>query len=120
MLLKACEVFVLKPIKILSIVAVFCSIFIIANRFKRENLLLSSVLSYSDYVNTRSVLLVRDLKNIDEFLNLSPFIIDKNAFGELLKKYECGKSFIDLSFQKLLKHKELQFLKYGFLSGHLD
>mgnify|MGYP000353794660 CR=1 FL=1 len=38
--------------------------------------------SYNDYVNTRSVLLVRDLKNIDNFLNLSPFIIDKNAFGD--------------------------------------
>jgi CRP-like cAMP-binding protein len=33
--------------------------------------------------------------------------IDKNEFRNLLKKYECGKSFIDLSFRKLLKHKEL-------------
>ena len=33
--------------------------------------------------------------------------IDKNEFRNLLKKYECGKSFIDISFRKLLKHKEL-------------
>lgn len=33
--------------------------------------------------------------------------IDKNSFRQILKKYECGKSFIDLSFQKLLKQKEL-------------
>jgi CRP-like cAMP-binding protein len=33
--------------------------------------------------------------------------IDKNEFRNLLKKYECGKSFINLSFRKLLKHKEL-------------
>ncbi len=34
-------------------------------------------------------------------------VIEKKAFRELLQRYECGKSFIDLSFQKLLKHKEL-------------
>ncbi|MDC7998386.1 Crp/Fnr family transcriptional regulator [Gilvibacter sediminis] len=34
-------------------------------------------------------------------------VIDKNSFRQILKKYECGKSFIDLSFQKLLKQKEL-------------
>lgn len=34
-------------------------------------------------------------------------VVDKNTFRELLSKYDCGKSFIDLSFHKLLKHKEL-------------
>ncbi|QKX06158.1 Crp/Fnr family transcriptional regulator [Aquimarina sp. TRL1] len=34
-------------------------------------------------------------------------VIDKNSFRNILKKYECGKSFIDLSFRKLLKQKEL-------------
>jgi CRP-like cAMP-binding protein len=34
-------------------------------------------------------------------------VIDKYSFRKILKKYECGKSFIDLSFQKLLKQKEL-------------
>ncbi|MDN3618232.1 MULTISPECIES: Crp/Fnr family transcriptional regulator [Polaribacter] len=33
--------------------------------------------------------------------------INKSAFRELLKEYDCGKSFIDLSFQQLLKQKEL-------------
>lgn len=40
--------------------------------------------------------------------------IDKKEFRELLVKYECGKSFIDLSFRKLLKHKEL--LEYNRLT----
>ncbi|MEO0570289.1 MAG: Crp/Fnr family transcriptional regulator [Bacteroidota bacterium] len=34
-------------------------------------------------------------------------VIDKEAFHQLLEKYQCGKSFIDLSFQKILKQKEL-------------
>jgi len=33
--------------------------------------------------------------------------IDKSNFIKLLNEYECGKSFIDLSFQRLLKNKEL-------------
>jgi CRP-like cAMP-binding protein len=33
--------------------------------------------------------------------------IDKIKFRESLEKYQCGKSIIDASFQKLLKHKEL-------------
>lgn len=33
--------------------------------------------------------------------------IEKSDFRKLLKEYECGKSFIDLSFQRLLKNKEL-------------
>lgn len=34
-------------------------------------------------------------------------VIDKKTFKELLAEYDCGKSFIDLSFQRLLKNKEL-------------
>jgi len=34
-------------------------------------------------------------------------VLDKNKFRNLLKKYDCGKSFIDLTFQKLLEQKEL-------------
>ncbi|NLR93800.1 Crp/Fnr family transcriptional regulator [Flammeovirga agarivorans] len=34
-------------------------------------------------------------------------VIDKELFRTILAKYDCGKSFIDLSFQKLLKQKEL-------------
>ncbi len=33
--------------------------------------------------------------------------IEREVFYELLEKYECGKSLINLSFRKLLKHKEL-------------
>ncbi|WP_412987392.1 Crp/Fnr family transcriptional regulator [Pontimicrobium sp. IMCC45349] len=39
--------------------------------------------------------------------NIELLVIDKYSFRKILKKYECGKSFIDLSFQKLLKQKEL-------------
>jgi len=38
--------------------------------------------TYDDFVSSRSVLLVKDLKNIDDHINLSPFVIDKNAFGD--------------------------------------
>lgn len=34
-------------------------------------------------------------------------VIEKDAFRKILKKYDCGQYFIDLSFQKLLKRKEL-------------
>lgn len=44
--------------------------------------------------------------------------IDREVFSELLKKYECGKSFIDLSFRKLLKHKEL--LEYNRITKTAD
>jgi CRP-like cAMP-binding protein len=39
--------------------------------------------------------------------NVELLSIDKNTFRELLNEYDCGKSFIDLSFQQLLKQKEL-------------
>jgi len=46
-------------------------------------------------------------KNQESLTKIELLCVQKKAFRELLKKYECGKSFIDLSFQKLLKHKEL-------------
>ncbi|WP_437372476.1 Crp/Fnr family transcriptional regulator [Maribacter litoralis] len=33
--------------------------------------------------------------------------IDKSSFRKLLNEYDCGKSFIELSFQRLLRNKEL-------------
>ena len=39
--------------------------------------------------------------------NLELLSIEKEAFMNLLDKYDCGKAFIDISFQKLLKQKEL-------------
>jgi CRP-like cAMP-binding protein len=35
-------------------------------------------------------------------------VISEKAFRELLSKYECGATFINLSFHKLLKQKEQQ------------
>lgn len=34
-------------------------------------------------------------------------VVQKTAFRQLLNKYQCGQSFIEMSFQRLLKHKEL-------------
>ncbi|MFT5833393.1 MAG: hypothetical protein ACI97N_001020 [Cognaticolwellia sp.] len=38
--------------------------------------------SYNKFVDSRSVILVRDLIDVSDYLNLSPFIVDKNAFGD--------------------------------------
>ena len=38
--------------------------------------------SYEKFVDSRSVILVKDLNDVTDFLNLSPFIVDKNAFGD--------------------------------------
>lgn len=38
--------------------------------------------TYDVFVDSRSVILVKDLINVGDYLNLSPFIIDKNAFGD--------------------------------------
>jgi len=57
-------------------------------------------------------------KNQESLTTIELLCIDKKAFRELLKKYECGKSFIDLSFQKLLKHKEL--LEYNRITKTAD
>lgn len=46
-------------------------------------------------------------KNQETLNDVTLLVIDKVSFRQVLKKYECGKSFIDLSFQKLLKQKEL-------------
>ncbi|WP_298544143.1 Crp/Fnr family transcriptional regulator [uncultured Aquimarina sp.] len=57
-------------------------------------------------------------KNQESLTKVELLCIDKKAFRELLKKHECGKSFIDLSFQKLLKHKEL--LEYNRITKTAD
>ena len=33
--------------------------------------------------------------------------IERKPFFDLLKKYQCGKSFVEASFQNLLKQKEM-------------
>ncbi len=57
-------------------------------------------------------------KNQESLTDIELLSIDKKAFRELLQKYECGKSFIDLSFQKLLRQKEL--LEYNRLTKTAD
>ncbi|MBC6997019.1 Crp/Fnr family transcriptional regulator [Cytophaga sp. FL35] len=46
-------------------------------------------------------------KNQEALTDVELLQIEKTKFQELLAKYECGKSFIDLSFQRLLRQKEL-------------
>jgi hypothetical protein len=38
--------------------------------------------SYDNFVDSRAVILVKDLRDVTNYLNLSPFIVDKNAFGD--------------------------------------
>ncbi len=46
-------------------------------------------------------------KNQESLTKVELLVIDKIKFEQLLEKYQCGKSIIESSFQKLLKHKEL-------------
>jgi len=57
-------------------------------------------------------------KNQESLTDIELLYIGKKSFRELLKKYACGKSFIDLTFQKLLKHKEL--LEYNRITKTAD
>ncbi len=38
---------------------------------------------YDKFVDSRSVILVKDLVDVSDYLNLSPFIVDKNAYGDV-------------------------------------
>lgn len=60
---------------------------------------ITDLTSFNNGLNTK--------KNQEALSKVELLIIEKKVFGDLLDKYQCGKSFIDLSFQKLLKHKEL-------------
>ncbi|MDT0621461.1 Crp/Fnr family transcriptional regulator [Croceitalea vernalis] len=60
---------------------------------------ITDLYSFNNNINTN--------KNQESLTAIELLVINKKPFYELLKKYECGKSFIDLSFQRLLKHKEL-------------
>ncbi len=57
-------------------------------------------------------------KNQDCLTQVELLVVDKHKFIELLNKYQCGKSFVDLSFQKLLKQKEL--LEYNRVTKNSD
>ncbi|MBD0404131.1 Crp/Fnr family transcriptional regulator [Flammeovirga sp. EKP202] len=45
-------------------------------------------------------------KNQEALTKIELLTIEKSTFRKLLQKYDCGKSFIDLTFQKILEHKE--------------
>ncbi|MBN1183525.1 MAG: Crp/Fnr family transcriptional regulator [Bacteroidales bacterium] len=45
-------------------------------------------------------------------------VIDKQKFNELLRKYHCGKSIVNDSFQTILKQKE--FLEYNRITKSPD
>ena len=57
-------------------------------------------------------------KNQDCLTDVELLVVDKQKYIESLNKYQCGKSFVDLSFQKLLKHKEL--LEYNRVTKNSD
>ncbi|UTD16445.1 Crp/Fnr family transcriptional regulator [Tenacibaculum mesophilum] len=46
-------------------------------------------------------------KNQECITEVELLSVEKSAFRKLLDNYECGKSFIEISFQRLLKQKEL-------------
>ena len=83
--------------------------------------------SFTDYADSRSVLLVRDLKNLEDYVNLSPFIIDKNAFGDakatamdlFMYAYSDGKEYWYLvSNQSVYRALEQEADKIN--TGHSD
>lgn len=47
------------------------------------------------------------LKNQESLTEIEILELDRPIFLNLLDKYQCGKSFIDLTFQKILRYKEL-------------
>ncbi len=57
-------------------------------------------------------------KNQESITEIELFLIDKAQHLELLSRYQCGVEFIKLSFQKLLKNKEL--LEYNRLTKTPD
>lgn len=46
----------------------------------------ADLLPYNAYTYSRSVIILKSLKNVEEFLTLTPFVIDKNAYDEKSRK----------------------------------
>lgn len=57
-------------------------------------------------------------RNQESLTTIELICIDKRPFRALLEKFECGKSFMNLSFQKILKRKEL--LEYNRITKTAD
>ena len=60
---------------------------------------ISDLLTFSQNTNTN--------KNQECLSTTEILSIDRKPFFDLLEKYQCGKSFVESSFQKLLKQKEM-------------
>lgn len=60
---------------------------------------ISDLLTFSQNSNTN--------KNQECLSSVEVLSIERKPFFDLLEKYQCGKSFVEASFQKLLKQKEM-------------
>ncbi|VXC07468.1 cAMP-binding domain of CRP or a regulatory subunit of cAMP-dependent protein kinases [Flavobacterium sp. 9AF] len=60
---------------------------------------ISDLLTFSQNSITR--------KNQECLTDIEVLSIERDSFFNLLEKYDCGKSFVDSSFKKLLKQKEM-------------
>ena len=60
---------------------------------------ISDLLTFSQNTKTN--------KNQECLSSVEVLCIERQPFFDLLEKYQCGKSFVELSFQKLLKQKAL-------------
>lgn len=59
---------------------------------------ISDLLTFSQNTATK--------KNQETLTSVEILSIERQLFFDLLEKYQCGKTFVDSSFQKLLKQKE--------------
>ncbi|SOE23783.1 cAMP-binding domain of CRP or a regulatory subunit of cAMP-dependent protein kinases [Spirosomataceae bacterium TFI 002] len=60
---------------------------------------ISDLLTFSQNSNTN--------KNQECLSSVEVLSIERKPFFDLLEKYQCGKSYVEASFQKLLKQKEM-------------
>ncbi|WP_025743327.1 Crp/Fnr family transcriptional regulator [Aquimarina pacifica] len=60
---------------------------------------ISDLLTFSQNSSTK--------KNQECITSVEVLSIERHSFFDLLEKYECGKSFVESSFKKLLKQKEM-------------
>lgn len=77
---------------------------------------------YDQFMDTGSILIMKNIEDVDHRLNLSPFFIDKNAFGKnadhsiQIYTFACwnpfnGEYYYQHSIRKLFKGKEVDFDK---------
>lgn len=59
------------------------------------------ITDFTSFINTS-----KTKKNQETLTEVELLVIGRQTFYDLLDKYECGKSFIDLTFKRLLEQKE--------------